>query len=978
MFDKMMRKLRQGGNEITTEDQSNLTNEQRIQALANISDQTANANTGKMGYKVLLPGKSFAEQVTEANTIYEIRDVFDLNETTISTPILLPEGCTLKFNGGMLKNCTLVGQNSTIEADGKIFDNVSVTGSWACVGKIAWWAIGSKFNTSTNLPIDNDETTAIQLALDSSFKELVFDPVPYCITSTLILRNAKNLRLSGVPNTTIASSGNTKKANATYIYTRSNIDVLNVSVYISDPLQKIVIEGGAFDASLCSTFTGNLIHVSTGNGQKVWGMEINTTLFGKNNGVGTIPGGYGIMIGDTTGTSAAGYATMIRINSHFQYLNTAVYILSNSSTGGWVTDVVVDGECSSCAKAVYTNAGNTDVRLSIQTAAFFDIDTKDTNAAITFDGTRSSQLAFSVSSWVWDLGANPSGTTRYSNAKSLEILGNARVEIYGSFAVQAALQGNSFINKIIGSVNNIYGRVGNLPRSIQFPYKLQNFVPNALNDILLGCDLTGHVTTTAKLMRYNNGEYSEDANLETPNTVANLYRDNSDIYYLRVGSGPSMGEKDYFQLDLEFDSNSYHRIASFFLFFRKYSATETINNQPNKVEAYINPDNENYKMYASSPVNYSTEGFFGDYIEFSTDLYSTTTKKIAIKIFAPNASQVNLYRLSAFAFFNNTSSNVYNLHNPYISRCGGDIYGPLNIYGTVNFGDNANVGFLPFGKSVVISNNLTSFVSNINLLPNITKARALRFTPPTTSGRFQYSYLVAIGGSKNKATYYAWSGLYMIMFMGDATGTDNTNVKFIVRKIYSNFNASFDLYYKASTNNVIFDVKVVNNDSITNTFVSVLNPDKYLSVANDKQSGSTQRPSSDSNYILIDVKGDTASRPNQNYIETGFQYFDTDLGKVIVNNGSTWVNPDGSPLETHTITNTLASVTNSNPATEIDGNKTYMVTLTPGMDYVIQSVTVTMGGTDVTSFVYNPTTHVIYIASVTGDIVITATAGTPN
>ena len=45
------------------------TDQQRNTALANVSNQTANSTTGKMGYKVLEPTKTFTEQVTAENTI---------------------------------------------------------------------------------------------------------------------------------------------------------------------------------------------------------------------------------------------------------------------------------------------------------------------------------------------------------------------------------------------------------------------------------------------------------------------------------------------------------------------------------------------------------------------------------------------------------------------------------------------------------------------------------------------------------------------------------------------------------------------------------------------------------------------------------------------------------------------------------------------------------------------------------------------
>lgn len=108
-----------------------ITDQQRNTALANVSNQTANSTTGKMGYKVLDPSKTFASQVTAENTIYEIRDVFDLGGTQ-ETPVsvTLPANSILKFNGGAIKNCTIVGNGSLINGN-YCFDNVSFSGSFS-------------------------------------------------------------------------------------------------------------------------------------------------------------------------------------------------------------------------------------------------------------------------------------------------------------------------------------------------------------------------------------------------------------------------------------------------------------------------------------------------------------------------------------------------------------------------------------------------------------------------------------------------------------------------------------------------------------------------------------------------------------------------------------------------------------------------------------------------------------------------------
>lgn len=56
-----------------------------------------------MGYKILRKDATFASQVTETNTIYEIRYNFNLNSATV----VIPSGCVLKFNGGKLQNGTI-------------------------------------------------------------------------------------------------------------------------------------------------------------------------------------------------------------------------------------------------------------------------------------------------------------------------------------------------------------------------------------------------------------------------------------------------------------------------------------------------------------------------------------------------------------------------------------------------------------------------------------------------------------------------------------------------------------------------------------------------------------------------------------------------------------------------------------------------------------------------------------------------------
>ena len=74
---------------------------------------------------------------------------------------------------------------------------------------------------------------------------------------------------------------------------------------------------------------------------------------------------------------------------------------------------------------------------------------------------------------------------------------------------------------------------------------------------------------------------------------------------------------------------------------------------------------------------------------------------------------------------------------------------------------------------------------------------------------------------------------------------------------------------------------------------------------------------------------------------------------------------------THTVTNSLTHVSTSNTATQVEDQGPYTATLTADEDYTLQSVTITMGGADISSCYAN---GVVSIPSVTGDVVITAVA----
>ena len=81
-----------------------------------------------------------------------------------------------------------------------------------------------------------------------------------------------------------------------------------------------------------------------------------------------------------------------------------------------------------------------------------------------------------------------------------------------------------------------------------------------------------------------------------------------------------------------------------------------------------------------------------------------------------------------------------------------------------------------------------------------------------------------------------------------------------------------------------------------------------------------------------------------------------------------------STLVTYIITNKLTNCVSNNNVTSVNKNSSYNATITPSTDYTLTgaTVTITMGGTDVTSTVYNNGN--INVTKVTGNIVITCSA----
>ena len=114
----------------------NAADEEDIASINNLLKLKDRDDSLGLGYVILRPNKSVESQISRGNTIYEIRYDFDFNGNVLH----MPSNSTLKFNGGMFSNVTIVGNSTTIEAGQEnIFYNVKFEGAFICCEIYSEW-----------------------------------------------------------------------------------------------------------------------------------------------------------------------------------------------------------------------------------------------------------------------------------------------------------------------------------------------------------------------------------------------------------------------------------------------------------------------------------------------------------------------------------------------------------------------------------------------------------------------------------------------------------------------------------------------------------------------------------------------------------------------------------------------------------------------------------------------------------------------
>lgn len=150
------------------------------------------------------------------------------------------------------------------------------------------------------------------------------------------------------------------------------------------------------------------------------------------------------------------------------------------------------------------------------------------------------------------------------------------------------------------------------------------------------------------------------------------------------------------------------------------------------------------------------------------------------------------------------------------------------------------------------------------------------------------------------------------------------------------------------------------------------------------QTNSTENDSTDANgqeivYTGISTTHKFTNNPDRNGNPRGAKALCVDVAKGLADVSAffdTVVTPDTlvpvTPATTYAITNTLTHCTTNNTATSIVSGNAYAATITAAEGYTLDTVTVTMGGTDISSTAVSG--GAITIPAVSGAVVITATA----
>ena len=155
--------------------------------------------------------------------------------------------------------------------------------------------------------------------------------------------------------------------------------------------------------------------------------------------------------------------------------------------------------------------------------------------------------------------------------------------------------------------------------------------------------------------------------------------------------------------------------------------------------------------------------------------------------------------------------------------------------------------------------------------------------------------------------------------------------------------------------------------TVTNNLTNVTSNNDITEVEKGSIYTATITADKDYNISSVSIKMNDVDITNSVY-SNGIINIPNVTGNIIIIINATQIIQPTS----YSITNNLTNYTNNNNKKSIDANTKYVAKLEPDMEYKPNTLSVSMGGRDITNEVYNKYNRTVTINSVTGNIIINA------
>lgn len=847
---------------VNAADEEDITSEN---GLLKLKDRSA---LNGMGYVILRKNKSFAEQVVQTNTIYEIRYPFDLRGTSVT----IPNGSILSFKGGKITNGTLNGDDFRVVADlVKVFNDITFTGN--CIKNIYEldWFIDNKNSFCDLTSAKKDSTAEVQAAFDSGVMNIhISNQFCYYISSTIILKSWVSLVGNKISVTHLRDNAQGEPS----FYTDQAITIIKI-VGDSDSNNKIqkeiVLDNvhlrhyGPIEEDNYHIETP-VLYITNGTGvnSQVWGVNLNVNISVADRMVQSLNryrcGYTGIEIYADNGF----YFTDIHIDGEIVGCRRGVYVHTNVTSQAWITDIKL-GFNSTCVWGGQIDASPVRITGNHQPVVQLTKEELDENPYffIVPNGTSTGMI--------WDLGTKETvGETTYYNVTTafyansshfFDFITNSSVETSDDNILPV---GNNFFrwtsenlwkllplscNILERTFNDVIGwqKTDNIVSGISYGYSAKE--RGMVESIRLYdsnenyIDLTSdHITNYNKLFTLGGFTEGHSSNLDTDScgcmlkNVSNGYTNFEACFlYSKNYFVNALSKGSYFCVFLP---DSTHNTNYIFIEIEYCDNTDTI--LESKRLIFSNSTGVYYtKMYLryAKLLNSNT-----DYTYVRLRCRDNTPKEsfskiakfgILNKIFADNAITSSGGEVAGMMCFRNvkydlrTSENgARYVHNSYINKLVG-----------------------------ISESNYSSRVLNISVLG---------------------------------------MGSVYVTFVNEDSGIGvikitNTSVSCSDKSI----SCKLDVHNNTYNGRYLLSLKSINHTYIYICDVFSLKSVKFIDINETHESGYF-----DATYYsyACPTSGTTTNRPAASLAGIGFTYFDTNLGKMIVSNGTAWINIDGTAL----------------------------------------------------------------------------------